>query len=155
MRSCISPTSSLAAVVMMQNVRILGDPAPRHAVALVLAGVRMAAYDPELLARGTVEAYPIARVLHTAVPIALDRHKAGKLAAALGNASTHDRKTAAGQRFSTTRARGFTSPLPALRFGMAVTLDHMRTHCCWTWVHCANWRCLHEAPVALAPLIIR
>ena len=34
------------------------------------------------------------------------------------------------------------------------TLGNMRRGVCWVWVHCANWRCRHKMPVALAPCII-
>ena len=38
---------------------------------------------------------------------------------------------------------------------MACTFGDLRKHQCWVWVQCANWRCLHKVPMALAPLIIR
>jgi hypothetical protein len=31
----------------------------------------------------------------------------------------------------------------------------MRKHACWLWVNCLNTRCLHRAPAALTPFIIR
>jgi hypothetical protein len=31
----------------------------------------------------------------------------------------------------------------------------LREHHCWLWVHCPRWACLHKAPMALAPAIIR
>ena len=31
----------------------------------------------------------------------------------------------------------------------------MRKHACWLWVNCLNVKCLHRAPTALAPHIIR
>lgn len=36
-----------------------------------------------------------------------------------------------------------------------VTFGEMRRDCCWIWVQCADWRCLHKTPMAIAPLIIR
>jgi hypothetical protein len=35
------------------------------------------------------------------------------------------------------------------------TLGELRRHISWTWLHCNNIRCLHKAPMAYAPLIIR
>ena len=35
------------------------------------------------------------------------------------------------------------------------TLAQMRRSCCWCWVQCSNCHCLHSAPTALVPLIIR
>jgi hypothetical protein len=35
------------------------------------------------------------------------------------------------------------------------TLEQMRRSCCWLWVQCPNSDCLHSAPMALTPLIIR
>jgi hypothetical protein len=35
------------------------------------------------------------------------------------------------------------------------TLEQMRQSAPWLWVNCTNARCLHKAPMALVPLIIR
>jgi hypothetical protein len=35
------------------------------------------------------------------------------------------------------------------------TLGDLRRHACWLWLNCANPVCLHRAPMALTPLIIR
>lgn len=35
------------------------------------------------------------------------------------------------------------------------TLADLRRHTSWTWVNCTNIKCMHYAPVAYAPLIIR
>lgn len=35
------------------------------------------------------------------------------------------------------------------------TLGQLHTAPRWFWLHCTNWRCAHQAPIPLAPLIIR
>jgi hypothetical protein len=35
------------------------------------------------------------------------------------------------------------------------TLEQLRRASCWWWVHCQDQGCLHTAPLALTPLIIR
>jgi hypothetical protein len=35
------------------------------------------------------------------------------------------------------------------------SLANMRKHHCWLWVNCENVKCLHRAPQAIVPLVIR
>jgi hypothetical protein len=35
------------------------------------------------------------------------------------------------------------------------TLEQLRRSACWWWLHCQNQPCLHKAPLALTPCIIR
>jgi hypothetical protein len=39
--------------------------------------------------------------------------------------------------------------------GAVSTLQELHRTSCWWWIHCINPACLHKAPVAIVPLIIR
>ena len=39
--------------------------------------------------------------------------------------------------------------------GTVSTLQELHRTSCWWWIHCTNSACLHRAPVAIVPLIIR